>query len=113
MKTCTIDVAEKCGKFPFGRYRSDGEKSAEVFRDDILIPALDEHDEVTVDLSGTLYYSSSFLEETFGGLVRKGYAKEDLQRKLKVMHRQLSSLVEEAEMYIAEQADSRQDRDDK
>ena len=87
---------------PFGRYRADGDRSAEVFRDDYLVPQIQEHEEVTVDLSGTNYYGSSFLEETFGGLVRQGYTEEQLQTKLKVVHERLPSIAQEAWMYIQE-----------
>jgi len=100
MKQFTIDLANEFSNFPFGRYRSDGEASAEIFRDDILIPALNNHDLVIVNLGGTNYYGSSFLEETFGGLVRKGLTKGELEKKLKVVHENLPSIEEEAWMYI-------------
>ena len=98
----TINLTSDFNPRPFGRYRADGERSAEVFRDDFLIPQIHEHEEVTVDLSGTNYYGSSFLEETFGGLVRQGFTEEQLQSKLKVVHERLPSIAQEAWMYIQE-----------
>lgn len=100
MKQFTIDLAKEFSRFPFGRYRKDGEKSSEAFRDDILIPNLESYDLVIVNLGGTNYYGSTFLEETFGGLVRKGFTKDELEKKLEVMHENLPSIQEEAWMYI-------------
>ena len=95
-----INLAEEFTNHPFGRYRDDGERSGEVFRDDILIPALEKYDHITVDLSGSNYYGSSFLEEVFGGLVRKGFKKADLDRKLLYIHKGLPSVVKEIKNYI-------------
>ncbi len=101
MSNITIDVTADFTSRPFGRYREDGDRSAQVFREDKLIPAMEAHEHVVVDLSGYNYYGSSFLEEAFGGLVRAGYSPEDLKDKLKVEHRQLPSIVEEVLAYIA------------
>jgi hypothetical protein len=70
-KVRTIKVADIFSKTPGGRTRRDGEYSGEAFRDDILWPVLSKGERVIVDLSGTLGYGSSFLEEAFGGLVRQ------------------------------------------
>src|SRR5436190_18282538 len=71
----TISIANDFSKYPAGRSRRDGEFSAERFREDLLIPALREAQEqggrVIVVLDGVYGYSSSFLEESFGGLVRR------------------------------------------
>jgi len=104
MNKTTIDVAKQFTDRPFGRYRADGNRSAQVFREDLLLPALRTHDHVTVDLSGTNFYGSSFLEEVFGGLVREGFTKDQLNRKLTVLHDKLPSVVTEAEEYIREAA---------
>ena len=95
-----IDLAKEFTDFPFGRYRNDGDASAEKFREDILIPALRNYGRVTVNLSGTNYYGSSFLEETFGGLVRQGFTKEELEEKLEIIHNALPSIEQEAWVYI-------------
>jgi len=81
-----ISVLRDFSDDPFGRYPTDGPNSGERFREEFLRPALQQHNKVHVDLNGNLY-GSSFLEEAFGGLVRKGYAtKEELSRKLTVSH---------------------------
>ena len=102
MNHMIIDVAKDFTDRPFGRYRDDGERSAEIFRDDILAPAIRKHDHVTVDLGGTNSYGSSFLEEAFGGLVRAGFTRDVLEEKLTILHDRLPSVVEEVKMYMKE-----------
>lgn len=75
---------------PGGRYRKDGPFSGEEFRDDILVPQLlaaaDRNEDVVVELDGVAGYGSSFLEEVFGGLVRRGVmAQQDIGRVLSVL----------------------------
>ena len=79
-----IHVREDFTEFPGGRYREDGTFSGEEFRNDFLIPALDNFDQVLVQLDGTAGYPSSFLEEAFGGLVRAGYSRAALAKKLEI-----------------------------
>ncbi len=63
---------------PCGRYKSKSTNSGEEFRDDKLVPAFADASKVTVNLDGVIGYSSSFLEEAFGGLVRKmGWSSDD------------------------------------
>ena len=104
MSDYKIDLAEGFSRYPFGRYQGDGEHSAEKFRDDILTPALRNHLHVTVDLGGTNYYGSPFLEETFGGLLRHGFSKAELDEKLTVLHDKLPSVKDEVAAYIKAQS---------
>lgn len=97
-KTCCISVVSDFSDEPYGRFRSDGSDSAERFRDDLLIPALRQHDRVIVDLRGA-FYGSSFLEETFGGLVRLGFKYDDLKEKLIIEH-DLPSYIRASWKYI-------------
>ncbi|MBV8603222.1 MAG: STAS-like domain-containing protein [Pelomonas sp.] len=85
MTTKHISIAKDFSPFPAGRYVTDGPFPGEAFRDQVLLPALREHGDVTVDLDGTNGYGSSFLEEAFGGLVRKGgYSPADLKIRLHI-----------------------------
>lgn len=85
MAIYTISVAKQFSETPAGRYRSDGPYSGEVFREDFLYPALRSNELVEVNLDGTLGYGSSFLEESFGGLVRvNGMSMSELRKKLKI-----------------------------
>lgn len=84
MTTKLISIAKDFSPFPAGRYRADGPYPGERFRDDLLMPALEAHTDVTVDLDGTTGFGSSFLEEAFGGLVRKGFSVDELKRRLHI-----------------------------
>lgn len=75
MSNSTIIINKDYYIRPAGRFRTDGEYNAERFRDDFLIPRLNDHDIVTLDFNGTRPCGSSFLEEVFGGLIRKGFDK--------------------------------------
>jgi hypothetical protein len=79
-----ISIAKDFSEVPLGRYPTDGKFSGERFREEFLKPAL-QKDEVTVNIDGTEGYGSSFLDEAFGGLVRKGYYTEaDLGSRLAI-----------------------------
>ena len=100
MSDFTIDVARDFSPVPYGRYPSEGPDNAERFREEQLIPAIKQHNHVVVDLSGYLYYGSSFLEETFAGLIRAGFTPDELIDKVTVIHERLPSVVLEAEDYL-------------
>lgn len=71
---------------PGGRWKKDGPNSGEEFRDDVLKPALiasrANGDTVAVDIDGVAGYASSFLEETFGGIVRANVMPANVLAKL-------------------------------
>ncbi len=82
----TIDVARDFGRFPAGRFRTDGRYSGERFRKELLVPALKKMGTVTVEMDGAAGYGPSFIEEAFGGLVRKeGFDKEALNYRLRIV----------------------------
>ena len=58
--------------FPGPRYIKLGEYSGEWFREEVLMPAIKIDNHIIIDLDGVAGYGSSFLEEAFGGAVRKG-----------------------------------------
>ena len=69
-----LDVAKEFTPTPIGRYRADGSRSGEVFREDILRPALraaaQTGEVLEIDFSGMVGFNPSFLEEGFAGLIR-------------------------------------------
>ena len=60
---------------PGPRYRIQGDFSGEDFREVVLVPLLTKakelNEKIEINLDGAFGYPSSFLEESFGGLVRK------------------------------------------
>ena len=85
MTTRTINIATEFSQTPAGRFVTDGPFSGERFRNEILVPALRSSDEVVVDMSDVFGYGSSFLEEAFGGLVRKcSFNRNELLKKMRV-----------------------------
>lgn len=106
----TISIARDYTRYPGPRYDRHGPNSGERFRDQILIPALQqalkEGGTVTVLLDGVSGFGSSFLEEAFGGLVRKGYTAAELRRLLRVAADtdRFQHHVRSAEKYIKEAA---------
>jgi hypothetical protein len=80
-----ISIASDFSKTPAGRYPADGPFNGQRFREKLLVPALNaaaqSGDRVVVVLDGALGYSSSFLEEAFGGLVRSHAVARDFIKK--------------------------------
>ena len=76
--TLRINIAREFSPVPIARYKegdATDDKSGETFRDNCLYPkirqAIDSGDVLEVDFAGIRSVSASFLEESFGGLVRK------------------------------------------
>lgn len=99
MAEARLDIAEEFTRFPAGRFRTDGRFSGERFRNDYLIPKLRDNDRLIVILDGTMGFGSSFLEETFGGLVRNGFTIAELKSKLEFVSSD-KTLVSEIWDYI-------------
>lgn len=83
----SIVVARDFSRSPAGRTVDDGPNSGERFREELLWPALKNGtDHVEVDLRGALTFGSSFLDEAFGGLVRKyRYSPKLLRQRLEIL----------------------------
>lgn len=95
-----VSIAAEFSRYPAGRTRQDGPLSGEVFREDKLEPLLRQGKVITINLDDVLGYGSSFLEETFGGLVRNGFTAEQLRRQLLFISNDDPSLVTEIWLYI-------------
>ncbi|MDN3639634.1 STAS-like domain-containing protein [Simiduia curdlanivorans] len=81
-------IGKQFSEEPAGRYYSDGKGSGEEFREEVLVPLirkLKSGDILEIRLDeGVESYGSSFLSESFGGLVAHGYFhSEELLSKLK------------------------------
>ncbi len=100
----TVEIAKDFTRYPAGRYRVDGPYSGEVFRDKYLEPSLAAGESVRVILDGARGYGSSFLEEAFGGLVRKGFTAKEVLSKIEIVSVD-PSLKQEIEDYIKSSAE--------
>lgn len=58
-------------RYPGPRFKKLGKGSGEEFRESYLYPKFSNDHELVVNLDGAKGYGSSFLEEAFGGLIRK------------------------------------------
>lgn len=94
-----ISIARDFSPYPGGRIPADGPHSGEEFRDTFLLPIFKDEKKVQIDLDGVWGYGSSFLEEAFGGLVRKGIPKERILNQI-TFNSSKESLVEEIKHYI-------------
>ncbi len=69
-----VKISKDFSNTPGARYESEGPDSGEKFRKEILIPRYLESREkkecLKVDLDDCYGFATSFLEESFGGLVR-------------------------------------------
>lgn len=70
-----IKISSDFTTAPGPRKVSEGKFSGEQFRKEFLLPRVREASDkkcyLTIDLDGTSGYGTSFLEESFGGLIRE------------------------------------------
>jgi hypothetical protein len=88
----TISIAKDFSDVPWGRIPEDGPFCGENFRKMHLVPKLElleKNQSLVIDLDGVEGFGSSFLEEAFGGLVRKeGRLQKDLKEKMLIETKQ-------------------------
>ena len=96
-----INIAKDFSRFPYGRLRKYHEKSGEVFREDVLLPLIKKYNKIIIELDGTEGYGSSFLDESFAGLIRVNkLTKNEIIEKLEFISKQDPSLIDEINSYI-------------
>lgn len=98
MEQRVIDIARDFSRAPAGRFISDGPNSGERFREEFLVPTLRSEHPMKVVLDGTRGLGSSFLEEAFGGLIRKGFPRKQLLESISLVSAD-SSLITEIKSY--------------
>ncbi len=90
-------IASDYSETPGGRYIADGNFSGEDFRDNCLEPrylkALALNKKLVICFDGGYGYSVGFLEETFGGMIRKGYSSSDILNNIVFISNQDPNLV--------------------
>lgn len=109
----TISIVNNFSRTPGPRYIAEGDFSGELFRKEHLLPnvkmAMEHNEDIIVDLDGASGYGTSFLEESFGGLVREDKISYDfLKAHLKIKSDEDDIYVDEIWDYIdkAQKAES-------
>lgn len=104
----TVNIARDFTRFPSGRFKRNGDTSGEAFRERFLESQILQGEIITIELDGTIGYGSSFLEEAFGGLVRKlRLSPNEIHKKIKLISED-PSLIEEIRTYIEDAGRSTQ-----
>lgn len=98
----TVNIARDFTRYPSGRYKKNGTTSGEAFREQFLEEPLSKGEKVTVEFDGTIGYGSSFLEEAFGGLVRKTRIPHATLAELLTLSSSDKSIEAEVNQYISE-----------
>lgn len=79
MENVELKIATDFSTTPGARYKEEGDFSGEEFREDVLYPkfkeAQDKGCRLIINLDGTAGLGTSFLEESFGGLLRSNKLK--------------------------------------
>lgn len=108
MKTHRISIATDFSTIPIGRYLTDSSTSGQAFREDLLIPLFEADGNIIIDLDGTEGYGSSFLEEAFGGLIRRGVSAAEIASRLTFESKEDPTLVDEIQGYIQQAASKKE-----
>lgn len=90
---------------PGPRYVTEGPFSGEKFREEVLYPRLKEiiekNETLVVDLDGTQGYGTSFLEESFGGLIRNNNLSiEVIKQHIEIISEEEPYLKDDIEEYL-------------
>ena len=105
-----IDISKHFSKTPGPRYVHEGDFSGESFRKKILYPKVKEviakNGKLVIILDGTAGYGTSFLEESFGGLIREDkISYDDLINVLEFISNEEPYLIDDIYNYLKEARD--------
>jgi hypothetical protein len=108
-----LKVATEFSRTPGPRLIREGKFSGEQFRRDVLLPKLREAMKarvpLVVDLDGTAGFGTSFLEESFGGLIRHDHFDlSTLNAALKFVSGEEPELLDEITEYLTDAEKERQ-----
>lgn len=100
-----INIANDFSEVPGGRFIKEGNHSGELFRDELLIKKYTQvekdKDILEINFDGTYGFGTSFLEEAFGGLVRK-YKKRNVWSHLRIISTEDETIPDNVKKYILE-----------
>lgn len=102
-----INIAVDFSRIPGARYPEEGDFSGQEFRQTILLPKLQEaikkKEMLTISLDGTAGLGTSFLEESFVGLIRVDkFDIESLKNTLEFISEEDPDYITEIWSYINE-----------
>lgn len=100
-----LKIATAFTTAPGPRHVSEGKFSGEQFRKELVLPkiieACEKNEVLTIDLDGTSGYGTSFLEESFGGLIREDkLSLSTLNSVLKFVSTEEPDLLSEIQEYM-------------
>ena len=100
-----IKISTDFSETPGARHRTEGEYPGEEFRDQLLIPkykeAIKNGENLVVDLDGCYGYATSFLEESFGGMVRV-LKKKGIMKNIELISTEDETLIKLINDYVKE-----------
>ena len=103
MDKINLSIAKDFSTTPGPRSKIEGSFSAEEFLEVLLIPkfeqALAEEKVLLIDLDGTAGYATSFLEGSFGELVRLK-SKKTVEKHIQFISTEEPYLIDEISQYI-------------
>lgn len=110
MESIEIKISRDFSYSPGPRYINEGKNSGEKFRKEILkdafTRAINEDKKIVVDLDVTDGYGTSFLEESFGGLVRDdGINYDEIIKRLEIISKEEEYLKDDVYEYLKDAHD--------
>ena len=105
MADIILNIAKDFSRCPGARYRSEGDYSGEEFRSEFLVPnlknALKEGVKLIIILDGAAGYSTAFIEESFGGLIRNdGFKLPDIEDVMEFVSEEDPSYIDDIKIYM-------------
>lgn len=112
MNPIEIKISTDYSVTPGPRYMKEGDNSGEKFRKNIFLPALkkaiNEKIKLIINLDGTAGYATSFLEETFGGLIRvENMDYNQIIRTIEIVSEEEEFLKDDVLFYLKDANDSK------
>ena len=104
-----LNIAKQYTRFPGPRLRKTGEYSGEDFLDTCLLEFMQQvtaDDQVRIVLDGTKGYGSSFLDESFAGLIREGIDPE-IVKAIDFVSEEDPSIIDEIRGYVQDELNAR------
>jgi hypothetical protein len=105
MENIELKISTDFSTTPGARYKEEGDFSGEEFRSEVLYPkykeAKDKGCYLIINLDGTAGLGTSFLEESFGGLIRTNKVDySELQKIIRYISKENPDYIDEILGYL-------------